>query len=244
MRFQTALSLLRNRRYIGEYRGNPDFCPALISKEEFNQVQALLKSRGIRHNQSGQVYIFSGLLKCASCGHRLAGQRTIRRPVTKEPVTYIYYHCNTYVFRPGACNRKSRIREDKLEDWLLKNVASELEVQRMAEEAKAVGKKPKGPDRASILRKLDRLKDLYVNELIDITQYRADYERYNAQLQELDAAAANQPTAPDYRGLLAKVADIEKFYHNLDAKERQVFWHGLIREIRIDGEDSIEIFFR
>ena len=59
---QSAFWIMRNRIYIGFFKGNPDFCEPIVSENQFNRVQTLMKSRGIRHNQSGQTYIFSGML--------------------------------------------------------------------------------------------------------------------------------------------------------------------------------------
>ena len=68
--------------------------------------------------------------------------------------------------------------------------------------------------------------------------------QYSSQLAEIDAAAANQPMTPDYKGIQEKITGIEDFYSALDSKERQAFWHGLIREIHVALDDSMEIFFK
>ena len=236
---QSAFWIMRNRIYIGYFKGNPNFCEPIVSELQFNRVQELMKSRGIRHNQSSQTYIFSGMLICGNCGRRLAGSR-----YKTGGRLYLYYKCNAAYFRADFCTRRQRLREDTLEDWLLANIETELESQRLESEAKAREQKRNKPDRAAILRKMNRLKDLYVNEVIDLEQYKADYAQFTAQLEEADAAMVNSERTPDFRGIKEKVTGIENFYQDLNAEERQAFWRGLIREIRVDLDDSLHIFFK
>lgn len=238
---QSAFWIMRNRIYLGYFKGNPNFCEPIVSEAQFSRAQELMKSRGIRHNQSGQIYIFSGMLICGNCGRRMAGNR-----YKTGKKLYVYYKCNAAYFRADFCTRKKRVSEEDMEDWLLANVSAEIDCQRLDAEAKAKAEAQERriPDRTAILRKLNRLKDLYVNEVIDLDQYKADYERYSAQLAEADAAAMNPVRLPDFRGLKEKVAGIETFYQDLNAEERQAFWRGLIREIRVDLDDSFHIFFK
>ena len=179
------------------------------------------------------------MLICGNCGRRLAGSR-----YKTGGRLYLYYKCNAAYFRADFCTRRQRLREDTLEDWLLANIETELESQRLESEAKAREQKRNKPDRAAILRKMNRLKDLYVNEVIDLEQYKADYAQFTAQLEEADAAMVNSERTPDFRGIKEKVTGIENFYQDLNAEERQAFWRGLIREIRVDLDDSLHIFFK
>lgn len=244
---RSAFYILHNRIYYGHFKGNPHFCEPIITEEQFNRVQAQMKSRHVRHNPTGQTYIFASILTCGSCGRRMAGQR-----VEYKKVPRIYYRCNGACLHANVCTRTRHVREDWLEAWLLENIGAELERQRLDAEAEAEAnarvearqQERKKPSRASILRKMSRLKDLYVNDLIDLSQYKTDYERYSAQLAEADAAAANAPQLPDFQALQEKVTGIETFYQDLSAKERQAFWLSLIRELRIDMDDTLHIFFK
>ena len=66
--------MLANPLYKGVYRDNLTYCEPLIPPEEFDRVQELLKERSIRHNQTGRIYLFSGLLVCSECGRKMAGR--------------------------------------------------------------------------------------------------------------------------------------------------------------------------
>ena len=73
----TFRRMLSETLYTGIYdrggRRNEDFCPAIISKEQFDRVQVLLK-RNARSAPSGRVYIFTSILKCAECNHNMVGR--------------------------------------------------------------------------------------------------------------------------------------------------------------------------
>lgn len=70
--------ILHDRLYTGYYdrngRTNESFCPAIISQELFDAVQKLL-SNNAKSNPTGRVYLFTSILVCAECGHKLAGHR-------------------------------------------------------------------------------------------------------------------------------------------------------------------------
>jgi DNA invertase Pin-like site-specific DNA recombinase len=55
----------------GEYRGNPNFCEPLVTPEEFDRLQDLMK-KNIKYNTK-RTYLFTGLLKCPHCGRNLSG---------------------------------------------------------------------------------------------------------------------------------------------------------------------------
>ena len=62
--------------YIGHYesngRVNPNFCPPIVPRDLYDDVQKLL-SNNTKANPTERVFLFTSLLICAECGHRLAG---------------------------------------------------------------------------------------------------------------------------------------------------------------------------
>lgn len=59
--YDTIARNLRNTLYKGEYRGDADFCQALIPPERFDRIQQLAK-RNVRQRHTNRTYIFTGLL--------------------------------------------------------------------------------------------------------------------------------------------------------------------------------------
>jgi len=227
--------MLQNTLYKGEYHGIRDFCEPIIDAEMFNYLRTM---KNIKLAPTRRIYIFSGLIVCASCGHRMSGRHA---PSTKNGEN-IYYRCNRYS-NYKACTNGKLASETDIEKWLLDNVEDEIRKCLLAYDMSSVAKKVKkaSVDRAAIRRKLSLLKDLYVNEMIDLDAYRRDYEQYTAQLAEI--SEPDKPTI-NIQGLKDFLSsDFKTDYQNLDRENKRTFWRSIIREIRIDIQKNITIYF-
>ncbi|MDE7157597.1 MAG: recombinase family protein [Lachnospiraceae bacterium] len=229
----TFRRMLSETLYTGIYdrggRRNKNFCPAIISKEQFDRVQVLLK-RNVRSVPSGRVYIFTSVVKCAECDHNLVGLQT------KD---IFYYRCNQH-FQRGKCPHKKQVREDYIEKWLFDNLEAELNRVRLEWEVKAAEKKKAvlRTDKAALKRKLTKLKELYVNELIDIEEYKKDYDIYTAALRQVPEPAAEAP--PDFEAVEKLLqSDFINIYETLTREEKRTLWRSAISEIRIDSDNNI-----
>ena len=63
---------LSNPLYIGQCRDNMNYCEPIISREQFENVQRLLKMNS-RVKKKSSLYIFSSLCVCDHCGIRMSG---------------------------------------------------------------------------------------------------------------------------------------------------------------------------
>lgn len=229
----TFRRMLSETLYTGIYdrggRRNENFCPATISREQFDRVQVLL-SRNARSAPSGRVYIFTSVVKCAECDHNLVGLQT---------KGIFYYRCNQH-FQRGKCPHKKQVREDYIEKWLFDNLESELNRVRLEWEVKMAEKKKAvlRTDKAALKRKLTKLKELYVNELIDIEEYKKDYDIYTAALRQVPEPAAEAP--PDFEAVEKLLqSDFKNIYDSLTREEKRTLWRSVISKIRIDSENNI-----
>jgi DNA invertase Pin-like site-specific DNA recombinase len=220
--------------YIGHYesngRVNPNFCPPIVPRDLYDDVQKLL-SNNTKANPTGRVFLFTSLLICAECGHRLAGLQTGYGP---------YYRCPQHYSR-RTCDHKKQIRETTIEEWLFTFLGDELKKQRLEWDIKEARRRQTAAsiDRAAIRRKLSRLKELYVNEMIDLEEYRRDYELYTAQLAERTAPSAEEER-PNFEAVEAILASgFRKIYDGLEREEKRTLWRSVIKEIRVDKERQI-----
>ncbi len=231
--------MLANPLYKGAYRDNPTYCEPLIPPEEFDRVQELLKERSIRHNQTGRVYLFSGLLICTECGRKMAGRyaTTKRKEHNWE---YHLYRCPT-AMQYHRCPHRKEVNEEKLEKWLLEHIRSELDAYQIQWEV-ACASAPAAPrvDRAAILRKLEKLKQLYINDYISLEEYQTDYQRYSEKLKEEPAERAR----PDFERLRTYLnQDFQTVYFDMTLFQRRDFWHNIVKEIRLNEENTPQIIF-
>lgn len=233
--------LLKNRKYIGEYRGNPNYCPPIIEPAVFDAVQIGL-ARNIKQSQK-RTYIFSGLLVCAECGRKMAGTNHATRRNGKEyPLTL--YRCNGHYSPMVHCSQSRTISETTIENAVLKAVKAEVD-KITIEQSKP---RQKGAQRATaakekaIQRKLERLKAAYLNGAIPLDEYKMDREQLTEELTALKASERRQ-TAPAVRLDKVFTSDFETVYKALNASERRRLWRSVIKEIRMDAGKNLDIIF-
>ncbi len=222
---QTGIrALLDNERYIGRAHGQDDFCPPLISIEQFQLCQELLQQRAQRNlSRSGRVYLFTGLVRCAECGNRLSAHVVAQK--------YIYYRCTKYE-KLHLCPHKKRTSELVLERWLLENLVSSYEQYNisLAQGAKA---KRANVDTEKIKRKMEKLKDLYLNDLIEKDAYEQDYLSLRDQLREAYAPEPEPPKPVDTKLIRTALSA----YESLTRQEKKEFWCRVVGSITITNED-------
>lgn len=230
----TFRRMLSERLYTGVYdsrgRYNENFCEPIISKEQFEHVQALT-SRNARSVPSGKVYIFTSILKCAECNHNLVGYVT---------GPYYYYRCNQH-FQRDRCSHNKSVRESCVEEWLFEHLGEELERCKLEWDVQAAERKKKmrSTDKAVLKRKLTKLKELYMDDLINIEEYKKDYQIYTAALQQIPDEAPEE-TPPDFSAVERMLqADFKSIYDSLTREEKRTLWRSVISEIRVDRDNNI-----
>ena len=237
MHTSTVKHALSNRLYRGEYRENTSYCEPLISPEVFDAVQERLKCRSIRRNKTGRIFLFSGILICKECGHRMTSQYN----GTRGNSLYYYRCAQSLLYH--ECVHNKLLNEAIFEKWLLDNLSVELDKWE-CEWKLAATKTPKPAlDCNAILKKLDRLKDLYVDGLITKEQYRADYDKLSSALakaQENDRLPT--PDFDEFRKVLSSNFCVA--YEKLDRYSRRDFWQGIIEKAEIDVHNQPVLFFR
>ena len=216
----TARKMLHNPLYKGMYRDNPNYCEPLIPPEEFDAI----------YQEEAQKFL-------EECGQRMTGSHR-----TDRKIDWKFYRCRNAIMY-HRCTHRRQMNEAKLEQWLLLNLSSEVARWEHEWNIKTAKIKRTKVDRASIQRKMDRLKDLYVNELITMEQYREDWSKYSAQLQE--AQEAEIPPAPDFQGLKEMLRNVmPQLYLTWSLEQRRDLWRSIIQEIRLDGDNTPRVIFR
>lgn len=220
---------LSNPLYIGKYRDNDNYCEGIIDRATFDAAQDLMKRRSVRHSPVNRVYLFTGLTRCSCCGKAITGFA-----LPKHSGENYYYRCaNAALYH--RCVHTASLREERLERWLLDNVALILDEYTVQYQVAA---KKKTPDNTRVLRKLDRLKTLYLDELITLEQYKADRAALESQIVE-------QVKPPDLSALQAQfTGDFRSVYKKLTREQRREFWHGVIDTIELDADNNPRISFR
>ena len=92
------------------------FAPAIISKEIWDRIQALLEAKKetkVRASANKPFHRYTGLLKCSDCGCTFVAKRRKWRDKPER----IEYVCNGYHRYKGYCT-SHRIREEELDKYI------------------------------------------------------------------------------------------------------------------------------
>lgn len=239
--------ILQNYLYIGMHVSGygiyRDFCKKIIEPEQFERVQRLLamNAKSYKKAKAPNEYIFKGMLRCADCGRRLggnAGSRNFKYPSQRRNV----YRCICH-YRDKTCPNNYNITEKMIERKLLEMVKPELEkylltIDVKQKEYKATSAKV---DIGKINTKLEKLRDLYMDDLIDKNHYKTEYERLTKLLQEKEEI--EKPKLIDAASIQEFLTmDIQMIYNDLSKAERRRFWLSIIDYITINRE-TFEITF-
>lgn len=238
--------MLKNPIYIGRHpSGINGFCPPIIEKHLWDDVQRKL-AMNIKSSQK-QVYIFSGLIRCAECGVHY-GANTRRRKRGNCSVKEVHqYRCpHHYNYKPPLCDNAKIIYETALEKHLIQNLKDLTKNAIFKYEAKAAPAKDRTAQISALKKKVDRLKELFVNDLITLEEYKKDKEQYLKQVEVLETEQQKfqLPHEEAVSGLKALAnADIGSIYNDLTIEEKRRFWRGIISSISIDKDRKLDIEF-
>lgn len=152
--------LLSNRKYIEM---------GIVDSRTFDRVQEIAQQKSRQRRPKHHQSLFTGLCKCKCCGAKMR----IQPHYTKRDL--LAYRCQFHMnYGDTVCDNRRIITEEAIEQWLLDNLLKELDAYNLAIEAEEKKITPT-VDTAGIKRKMEKLKDLYLNDLIDRDAYERDY---------------------------------------------------------------------
>ena len=139
----------------------PNTHEPIIRREDFNQVQELLKRDTRTAPNQKSLYLFSGFLRCGDCG------KAMTRSKVKNNV---YYHCSTYKNQSKNACTKHTIRHRDLEPAVLEVIRQLISTGVCYHEViQEIDAAPKKESRSDLLKGLIQTKE---KELYRITHYK------------------------------------------------------------------------
>ena len=194
--------ILRNQRYT---RTDPPVVPAATLK----LASEIMLSRSTRNTTGkARVYPFSGILYCSHCGSKMvsrcvAGGRKM-------------YRCRRHASaRDCTFNCITDMKVERLMIQLIPKQIQALNVEIQDKNAEVI-------DREKVRRRMEKLKNLYLDDLIDRELYEAEYKALKEKLQD-------PPTPIDFDNVMSVLEVFESFS---DEKKR-TFWSHLIKRCYI-----------
>lgn len=231
--------------------------PALISKEEFQAVQDLMKSKGKSHS-NGQESLFAYLLMCPDCGHGMTFRKDRLKKqngayvccgYVKRGKSFCSSHIIGYEALLAAVKRDlreligSNVRLDKLFDAVKGNVG--LKQSALVKELHKLNKQQE-----QLEKNLHSLITLFSSQAVNLEQFTAQNERILSEQQaltkwkvELETILETQKdTEEQFRAFQKQIA----LFTQLNIDDEQVLkqlLHQVIQKIEVHQEGSIKIHY-
>ena len=227
---------------------------AIIDRETFEKVQALLKRDTRTAPRKKELHLFSGFLRCADCGKSITRSQSGKN---------VYYACSTYKYRSRAACSMHSIKHERLEAAVLFAVRQQVHL--AVSYSEILARINSAPVKKSQSFRLDDLIAAKEKELAKITRYKqslyqdwkdgeitqqdyrtmkADYERQVSTLSDV----LERLTAE--RAELANGVDSEhpalvafKKHQNIETLNREILI-DLVNYIKIYENGNISVKFK
>jgi DNA invertase Pin-like site-specific DNA recombinase len=234
--------LLSNPMLYGCYRDNENYCEPYVTKQRFDEIQAILK-RNIRVRETKNEYIFSGLLTCPVCGNKLIGTATRTKHVNGDIKTHLGYRCDAHTNLRNDCTFKKYKSQQRLEKQLLEKLQPMLEQYIIdCNFEKKRQPKTRKADRKKLQDEMDRLNSMYLKGRLSEEVYDSKYVELNQKLIEVDTDKQKKETREEIQSLVN--VNLKELYDSFDDVEKRTFLRGIIKEIRIDENyEIVDIIF-
>lgn len=232
---------LTDTKYIGQfkkYRTNiiiEGYIPRLMDDKLFYEVQNKIK-RNIKEYSTPNTYIFSGLLWCNECHHKI-----MWRTREKKSGKYKFCICRQHNLE-RTCTMNKNYSEKYIEDYLIDNILNLMADRELKIEE--LNKHTKKNKSSEIKAKMNKLTDIYMQNLIDIDKYKKDYkelvEKYE---EELEKEKINKTKTSGVNLEMFKDKKFIDLYFTFTEKEKQKFWFKIIDKIEVGIDGVVNVDF-
>lgn len=234
--FYYGMMFVKGKHYAHRY-------PPLITKELFDQVQAMKEGRHKKKfKYAGLPYIYRGMITCAHCGCMITPE--------KHKGKYVYYHCTEHNGKHGA----AWVREEELTGQFA-NIFKRMQVPekviaQITEGFKSMHmgkiefkKEEESHWLAEKQKNQSRIDKMYLNKLdgsITESDYTRFYNQFRASIAECDThLAALQQTDDDYYAACKCVLDVATHAHEAfmssEGEEKRQLISLAFQNLRLDG---------
>ena len=218
--YDVLRDMFRTNMYTGKVPGNPNFCEPYYTEKEFEEIRNI---RVIHKTESGRVYLFSSLIECPICGKNMVAYAAGKDHAFK------YYRCGYYSHE--FVHDGILANEESIEKQLVRLIDKFLD-RKISISSKQQKKPSKRLTNEEIQVKKDRLNYMFEKGRIGI-------EEYDKKYAELDAMI--EPETPQeyvaIKGVLSP--GWKEMYKALDDSRKKLFWHNIIKKIKINEEKEI-----
>ena len=231
--------------------------PAIVDRDTFDKVQALLKNRApaqVHPRRVASRYLLSGLAKCGYCGKALIG-------LEAKGGQFSYYVCGTLIKKGAGSCQARYLNSEKFEGLVINKIKQHIlteqnlrEVVRLVnEEMDNVAKEYReGLDTISdeignINCRLERLYDALETGKLGledlgprIQQLKHRQKQLQARKWELEALLpVRQAELASLETVTSYVDDLRTLLNESSLAERKSFIRSFVKEVRVTGNEVL-----
>jgi len=223
----TVHLILRNRRYIGEYKYReivmPNGIPAIISLEVFEKVQKRLNrnKKAPALNKAKVEYLLTTKLFCGKCEAFMVGESGTGR----QGIVHNYYKCNNRKFAK-SCDKKT-VKKDYIERLVVENTVQTVLNDKCIDQIADVVMEIQGRENTELPRLQNQLKETQksIDNMIDAIEQGIITSSTKERLEKLEKEKET-----------IEIAIInEKIQKPILTKEQIVFWISKFKGGDIDS---------
>ena len=232
LRYNAVANALRNEMIKGCYKGNPNYCEAYVTSEEFDELQIIV-DRNPRTSTDEYPYIFTGLIRCPLCGGTLAGASHVTSKNGKK-YKYYGYRCHKHRIHK-RCDFASIVFENNFEKLMLDRTEKIMKEQELRNiEIIEKGSKVSKYNIKDLQTELDRLNYSWQKGRIkNVEEYDRKYDEIMAKIAEAESSIKEKPK--DFSQIKETLsAGWKGIYEALDNYHKRAFWRSFVKEIQID----------
>lgn len=198
----------------------------IISKEQFEQVQIIMKSRAGKGFKSNTHYPFTGVLRCHRCGKPLIGAKRARKNGD-----YRYYRC-TGRFTYKICDlpvipenviEKEFLEKLKIEDFIAKE---ENESNIFADDLSS--------ELENLNSSMERVKKMFKWRHMTEIEYKRDMKELKEKELEITQALENIEVPIDVEQIKSFLLMLKENWSKHSYENRKLFISDLIKSIVVD----------
>lgn len=237
-----VIRALKNPVYTGEYRGIPEYRPPYITHEQHAEIMETFDSNlATKKSRVGRTYLFTGFIFCPECGRKLGAR--IKTPWGRSKKYYFSYRCPNH--QDGRCSWNKTISELKVEKYLLDNVENKLNEYAMKVQVEEKTEEQTKPVR-DVKKYEERLKRVnnayflgnmgeeeYIETTSEIKALIADINEEKPKRVKKDVEALKAAIPPNFR----------EIYEGLRRENKRAVWLSIIKEIKVEDNEPIDVIF-
>ena len=230
--YNAVARIIRNEKYIGTYRVNDivveNGIPAIVSRELFERVQAMIKHNYGRRarGKSNTDFLLTTKLFCGHCGEAMRGESG----TSQNGTMYYYYKCATKK-KGGKCDKKQEhkdVIEKLVVEHTVKKVLTDENIEMIAEKAMELINK-EAADNSLLEQYQAQFKDTEkrINNILDMLEQGIVTDSTKSRLVELESLK---------KDLICNIAR-EKNKKPFLNKERIAYWLNSFKYGDVDDID-------